>query len=137
MPSTTRTHMRRSTLLRICALGTVALTLAACGASGQNASPRPALAHVRWRVLPAAPVRVDAYLTTAWTGSELIVSGVCCTENDGTLLRADGTVSDRTIQALRDVAAAGIVLALVTARPPDRPTVSIHSSPLHTSGSRP
>jgi len=84
--------MRPSARLRICALGAAlaaaALALAACGQDNRVASPPQALAHVRWRVLPAAPVRVDAYLTTAWTGSELIVSGVCCTANDGTLLRA-------------------------------------------------
>lgn len=77
---------------RLCALGTalaaVALSLAACGQGGRVAAPPPAFTHASWRVLPAAPVRVDAYLTTAWTGSELIVSGVCCTANDGTLLRA-------------------------------------------------
>jgi N-acetylneuraminic acid mutarotase len=84
--------MRPSARLRICALGAAlaaaALALAACGQNGRVASPPPAVAHARWGVLPAAPVRVDAYLTTAWTGSELIVSGVCCTANDGTLLRA-------------------------------------------------
>ena len=84
--------MRPSARLRICALGAAlaaaALALAACGQDNRVASQPPALAHARWRVLPAAPVRVDAYLTTAWTGSELIVSGVCCTANDGTLLSA-------------------------------------------------
>ncbi len=37
---------------------------------------------------------------------------------DGTLLRDDGTVSDRTARALMDLTAAGIELVLVTARPP-------------------
>jgi hypothetical protein len=84
--------MPPSAPLRTCALGAallaVALLLVACGKGGSVAAPPPAFAHARWRVLPAAPVRVDAYLTSAWTGSELIVSGVCCTANDGTLLRA-------------------------------------------------
>lgn len=37
---------------------------------------------------------------------------------DGTLLRDDGTVSARTARALADLAAAGVDLVLVTARPP-------------------
>lgn len=37
---------------------------------------------------------------------------------DGTLLRGDGTVSARTARALADLAAVGIELVLVTARPP-------------------
>ena len=89
--------MRPSTRLKTCAFGAalaaVTLVLAACGQNGRVASPPPALAHARWRVLPAAPVRVDAYLTTAWTGSELIVSGVCCTANDGSLLRAQNVAA--------------------------------------------
>src|SRR4029453_7074190 len=97
MPSTTPTPMRPSAALRTCALGAalaaVALTLAACGKGGSAAAPPPAFVNARWRVLPAAPVRVDAYLTTAWTGSELIVTGVCCTANDGTLLRAQNVAA--------------------------------------------
>src|SRR3712207_3885891 len=37
---------------------------------------------------------------------------------DGTLVRSDGTVSDRTRAALEAVEAAGSVLVLVTGRPP-------------------
>jgi Cof subfamily protein (haloacid dehalogenase superfamily) len=37
---------------------------------------------------------------------------------DGTLLRTDGTVSGRTRRALKGVAAAGVELVVVTARPP-------------------
>jgi hydroxymethylpyrimidine pyrophosphatase-like HAD family hydrolase len=37
---------------------------------------------------------------------------------DGTLLRSDGTVSDRTRAALADATAAGILVAFVTGRPP-------------------
>ena len=40
------------------------------------------------------------------------------TDLDGTLLRSDGTGSDRTAAALRAVQAAGIRTVLVTARPP-------------------
>lgn len=37
---------------------------------------------------------------------------------DGTLLRSDGTLSDRTVQAVRDVTGAGIRVMIVTGRPP-------------------
>ena len=40
------------------------------------------------------------------------------TDLDGTLLRSDGTASQRTAEALRAVQAAGIRTVLVTARPP-------------------
>jgi Cof subfamily protein (haloacid dehalogenase superfamily) len=40
------------------------------------------------------------------------------TDLDGTLLRTDGTVSRRTCEALAAAEAAGIVVALVTGRPP-------------------
>ncbi len=40
------------------------------------------------------------------------------TDLDGTLLRSDGTVSDRTLTTLARVRAAGVVLVLITARPP-------------------
>jgi Cof subfamily protein (haloacid dehalogenase superfamily) len=40
------------------------------------------------------------------------------TDLDGTLLRSDGTVSDRTRAALRDAVDAGLVVVFVTGRPP-------------------
>jgi Cof subfamily protein (haloacid dehalogenase superfamily) len=40
------------------------------------------------------------------------------TDLDGTLLRSDGTVSDRTRAALRAAADAGLIVAFVTGRPP-------------------
>lgn len=40
------------------------------------------------------------------------------TDLDGTLLRSDGTVSPRSVDALRAVAEAGLETVLVTARPP-------------------
>lgn len=40
------------------------------------------------------------------------------TDLDGTLLRSDGTVSDRTRAALRSAADAGLLVAFVTGRPP-------------------
>ena len=43
---------------------------------------------------------------------------VLATDLDGTLLRSDGTVSPRTLQALEDAEAAGIAVVFVTGRPP-------------------
>jgi Cof subfamily protein (haloacid dehalogenase superfamily) len=43
---------------------------------------------------------------------------LAATDLDGTLLRSNGTVSRRTCEAMRSAEAAGIVLALVTGRPP-------------------
>ncbi|MFD2797405.1 HAD family hydrolase [Promicromonospora vindobonensis] len=43
---------------------------------------------------------------------------VIATDLDGTLLRSDGKVSDRTRQVLADVDAAGVEVVFVTARPP-------------------
>jgi Cof subfamily protein (haloacid dehalogenase superfamily) len=40
------------------------------------------------------------------------------TDLDGTIVRSDGTVSERTRQALRTAEDAGLVVALVTGRPP-------------------
>lgn len=43
---------------------------------------------------------------------------VIATDLDGTLLRSDGTVSERTVAVLNRAAAEGILTILVTARPP-------------------
>ncbi|HEV7653971.1 MAG TPA: Cof-type HAD-IIB family hydrolase [Mycobacteriales bacterium] len=43
---------------------------------------------------------------------------MAATDLDGTLIRTDGTVSQRTCDAMHAAEAAGIVLALVTGRPP-------------------
>ena len=43
--------------------------------------------------------------------------GCIATDLDGTLLRSDLTVSERTVQALRAASAAGMLVALVTGRP--------------------
>jgi HAD superfamily hydrolase (TIGR01484 family) len=40
------------------------------------------------------------------------------TDLDGTLLRSDGTISGRTREAMKAAEAAGVVIALVTGRPP-------------------
>lgn len=42
---------------------------------------------------------------------------IVASDLDGTLLRTDGTISDRTVQALRDAVAAGIDVTFVTGRP--------------------
>lgn len=71
-------------------LTAVALATTACGRSGSAParSARQATSQLRWQVLPPAPIRVDAHLTAVWTGKELVVSGVCCTAGDGSLLAA-------------------------------------------------
>ncbi|WP_375498102.1 HAD family hydrolase [uncultured Jatrophihabitans sp.] len=52
--------------------------------------------------------------------ADLSTAGIrlIATDLDGTLLRSDDTVSDRTRAALRDATAAGLVVAFVTGRPP-------------------
>ena len=49
---------------------------------------------------------------------DLVTFKVLATDLDGTLLRSDGTVSDRTRAALEAAWEAGIVTVFVTARPP-------------------
>jgi hypothetical protein len=55
------------------AVACLAFVLAGCSADSTSpaARTRPA-----WSSLPAAPVKIDAGLTTVWTGKELLVSGV-------------------------------------------------------------
>lgn len=77
-------HGKRSALLGLAAVAAAAVILALGAASIFGSSSRPTAA---WRLLPPAPVRVDAGLASVWTGEELIVSGV--TESpDGTLIDA-------------------------------------------------
>jgi hypothetical protein len=61
------------TLALLATLAGLAFALAGCGAEGTSpaAPPRPA-----WSMLPAAPAKIDIGLTAAWTGKELIVSGI-------------------------------------------------------------
>ena len=51
----------------------LAFTVAGCSAESTSPAARSGPA---WSALPKAPVRVDAGLTSVWTGKELIVSGV-------------------------------------------------------------
>ncbi len=55
----------------------IAFLLVACaqGRSASSAQP-PTGRAAGWHSLPAAPIEVDAGLTSVWTGKELIVSGV-------------------------------------------------------------
>jgi hypothetical protein len=57
-------------------------------------------------------------LTRDLSAGALETPRLIATDLDGTLLRSDGTVSDRSIDALRAVADAGLETVLVTARPP-------------------
>ena len=50
--------------------------------------------------------------------SELTMPQVVATDLDGTIVRSDGTISERTVAALARVEAAGATLVLVTGRPP-------------------
>lgn len=52
--------------------------------------------------------------------SALALPRVIATDLDGTLLRSDGSLSDRTREAIAAVEAAGIDIVFVTARPPRR-----------------
>ena len=50
------------------------------------------------------------------------------TDLDGTLVRADGSVSERTRRALRQVREAGLVVVLVTGRPPHSLRLLAHAA---------
>jgi N-acetylneuraminic acid mutarotase len=70
--------------------GALAFLLVACGQTSAAPTARtPAAAAPRpeWHALPAAPIAVDAALTSVWTGRELIVSGVRAGQ-DGTFTKA-------------------------------------------------
>lgn len=56
-------------------------------------------------------------MSTAAVGAGLLPRLIAC-DLDGTLLRTDGTVSDRSVAALRRVEATGARVVLVTGRPP-------------------
>jgi Cof subfamily protein (haloacid dehalogenase superfamily) len=74
----------------------------------------PAGAGRPWRTLSASPkcdISVD--VTVPARRPRLIA-----TDLDGTLLRPDGSISERTRRALSDLAGVGIELVFVTARPP-------------------
>jgi len=61
------------TLATLATVAGLAFTVAGCSAESNSpaARSRPA-----WSTLPAAPVKIDAGLTSVWTGRRLIVSGI-------------------------------------------------------------
>jgi hypothetical protein len=63
----------------------LALLLAGCG--GGPARQARAVRPVSWRSLPPAPIHADAAIAGAWTGKELIVTGVRA-GSDGTFVGA-------------------------------------------------
>src|SRR5688500_10595667 len=58
-------------------------------------------------------VRAPGTMDTAPMSLRLIASDI-----DGTLLRSDGTMSDRTVRALAAAEEAGVLVVLCTGRPP-------------------
>lgn len=82
--------------------------------AGSGDSLHPPVAPVVPRVLggPAVPTGAVPTGAVGMSGVRLVA-----TDLDGTLLRRDGTVSARTRAALEGVAAAGVEVVLVTARP--------------------
>jgi Cof subfamily protein (haloacid dehalogenase superfamily) len=64
------------------------------------------------------PLRGAAVGVAGWRRAARNRPALVATDLDGTLLRADGTVSDRTVEVFRRLAEAGVETVLVTARPP-------------------
>jgi hypothetical protein len=79
-----RAHGKRSALLGLTAVAASAVILAAGAASIFGSSSHTTAV---WRLLPPAPIEVDAGLASVWTGEELIVSGVTAAP-DGTFIDA-------------------------------------------------
>ena len=80
-----RRHGKLSILLVLtAAAASVALLVVGSGSIFRSAASRSA---EPWRLLPPAPIRIDAGLTSVWTGEEMLVSGVTGA-SDGTLLGA-------------------------------------------------
>jgi N-acetylneuraminic acid mutarotase len=78
-------HWKKSTLLVLAAaaasVGLLVLGSQSLFGSTSSNSSSP------WRLIPKAPIEVDAGLTSVWTGEEMLVSGVRAAP-DGTLARA-------------------------------------------------
>jgi hypothetical protein len=68
----------------------IAFLVVACGTSQSSSLPprEGGSSSPGWRALPAAPIEVDADMTSVWTGKEMIVSGVGGISPDGTSLNA-------------------------------------------------
>jgi N-acetylneuraminic acid mutarotase len=74
----------------------IAFLLAACGgahSSSLSLRERTGSSSQGWQALPAAPIAVDAYMTSVWTGKEMIVSGVGGVSPDGTFLKASNVAA--------------------------------------------
>ena len=80
-----RSHGKRSLLLLLtAAAASVAVLVVGSGSifgSSESGSAEP------WRMLPSAPIEIDAGLTSVWTGEEMLVSGLTAAP-DGSLLGA-------------------------------------------------
>ncbi len=80
-----RNHGKRSILLLLTvAAASVAVLVVGSGSifgSSESGSADP------WRLLPSAPIEIDAGLTSVWTGEEMLVSGLTAAP-DGSLLGA-------------------------------------------------
>jgi hypothetical protein len=61
------------TLATLATVAGLAFAVAGCSAESTSPAARPGPA---WTALPKAPVRIEAGLTSVWTGKRLIVSGV-------------------------------------------------------------
>jgi hypothetical protein len=90
MSNTSETILRRlvfgATLVGLAS--SLAFLLVACGQTSTTTARSPAAAappHPEWNALPSAPIKVDAGLTSVWTGRELIVSGIRA-GRDGTFI---------------------------------------------------
>src|SRR5437867_4841812 len=77
MSSASQTTVKKLVVLAALAglWGSLAFLLVGCGGRDSAPSARPHAAAA-WRLLPKAPVEIDASLDSVWTGKELIVSGV-------------------------------------------------------------
>jgi len=73
----------------------IAFLLVACGAGHSSSLPRERArsSSQGWQALPAAPIAVDAYMTSVWTRKEMIVSGVGGVSPDGSFLKASNVAA--------------------------------------------
>jgi len=76
MSTATESIVKRLVVLAtVAGLGSgIAFMLVACGGRASAPSVRPHAAA--WRILPKAPVEIDASLDSVWTGKEVIISSV-------------------------------------------------------------
>lgn len=92
MSTTSQTVVKRLVVLATLAglASSLAVLLVACASTSTQHSAAPHAGpapRAGWSALPLAPVKVDAALTGAWTGHELIVSGIRA-GRDGTFIQS-------------------------------------------------